>query len=251
MKESSKTGPYCTVFLVRAPKIVNTAHFAHLSVEEQSTCGRLRNEEHRARFTCAHALLRLSLAARLDIATRDLNLQAGANRRPELAPELARQHPGVDFNLSTTPGYAACAIGQGVRVGIDIELVRSGPTVAQLKDQVLSRREQDWLEHSNDPAGFFKLWTLKEAVAKADGEGLGLAFNELETLPLEDGNLDLDLRRLAQANRRWRVIALRSVVPAALAITGPVIDADILINEAMPASFRAVHVSIGAQGRAG
>ncbi len=251
MKKSLRTGSYCAVFLVRAPRIVNTAHFARLSDEEKRTCGRLRNEEHRARFTCAHALLRLTLAARLDITPRDLNLQAGVNRRPELATELARQHPGVDFNLSTTPGYVACAIAQGVRVGIDIEQVRSGPTVAQLKDQVLSRKEQDWLEHSNDPAGFFKLWTLKEAVAKADGEGLGLAFNELETLPQEDGNLDLDLRLPARATRRWRVIALRSVVPAALAITGPEIDVDIRINEAVPVLFRALHVSIGAQGRTG
>jgi len=249
MKDPSKSGPNCTVFVVRAPQVVNTAHFARLGSEEQRACRRLRHEEHRARFTCAHALLRLTLAARLHMTPQDLILQAGTNRRPELAPELARQHPGVDFNLSTTPGFAACVIGQGVRVGIDIELARPGPTVAQLKDQVLTRKEQDWLEQSNDPAGFFQLWALKEAVAKADGEGLGLPFNKLEVLPLKNGSLSLDLHLVARAARRWRLIALQSVVPGALAMAGPEIEGDIGINEQLPASFRAVHVSIGAQGR--
>lgn len=240
----------CSVFLVEAPQEVNPAHFALLSKQEKSRCSRFRNEEHRARYTCAHALLRLTLAARLDRSVKSLTLKAGRNQRPELAPELAAQHPGMDFNLSTTPGFAACVIGQGVRVGIDIERARPGRTVTQLKGEVLSHREQGWLEQSDNPADFFRLWTLKEAVAKADGEGLGLPFKQLEILPLDDGSLNLDLHQVTQEGN-WRVVALQSNVPAALAITGPDCSGKIILNNPVPATFRAVPLSIGAQGTIG
>lgn len=269
---SSRTESRCSLYLVRAPNTVDQDQLALLSSEERLSCGRLRAEAHRARYVCAHALLRQVLADQLGIAAVAVALQSGVNNRPQLAREHAALAPGLDFNLSSTPGYVACAIAFGVRVGVDVEFPKPGRHDAALLERVLTRRELAWYARSDDPQAFFRLWTLKEALAKAHGEGLGLAFDQIETLPRGDDGLDLnfDLKLDPNSNAnpdvgrrspgsqslRWRLLSLatsepQAGVPAALALAGPDTAGPIALNSGVPRGFHAVEVCIRAEGQTG
>jgi 4'-phosphopantetheinyl transferase len=248
---SHQSEPRCKLYLVEAPLTVDPAQLALLSDAERQTCTRLLNETHRARYTCAHALLRLVLADRLQIAAQKIEIQPGLNRRPELGRRHAAQAPGLDFNLSGTPGHVACAVGHDVRVGVDLEFPRPEHVIAELLERVLTHRERRWYADADDPRAFYQLWTLKEALAKADGEGLGLPFNQIETLPLGNGALDLDLSWPGRAPCRWRLLSLDAGVPAALALAGPDTSGTIALNAGVPVGFQAVDVRVMAEGQAG
>lgn len=247
--QKALTKPRCSLMLVRVPDSVDVSHAALLSAKEQRACQRLRREAHRARYACAHALLRAALAKTLNVRPSAINLQAGENKRPQLGSDHLALMPGLDFNISSTHGYAACAIAHDVRVGVDLEQAKPGQDSPDLLERVLTRDEKDWLARSKDPSAFFQLWTMKEAVAKADGEGLGLPFNQLQALPRREGDLQLDLRQAGHAAWHWRVLSLNTAVPAALAIAGPETDGDIELNAAVPPMFDAVRVSLRAEGR--
>lgn len=241
--------PRCRLLIVKAPETIEPEHFDILNDAERAACHRLRKETHRARYTAAHALLRLALSDLLNIAPATIAIREGVNKRPELAPDCAQLAPGLDFNLSSTQGFVACAIGHKVRVGVDLERVIPHRADEAMLPRVLTHSEQEWLRNSEDPAAFFRLWTLKEALSKADGEGLGLPFNQILALPREDGSIDLDLRLVHKPGWHWRVLALQGGVPAALAIAGQAVEGDITINDLSPPGFQTVEVERLAEGR--
>jgi len=90
--------------------------------------------------------------------------------------------PGSEicFNLSHAGEYAALAVGER-ELGVDIEPVgRNNPRVAR---RVMMPEELAWMEERPDER-FPILWTMKEAVSKAVGQGLGLGFEHFSVLPL-------------------------------------------------------------------
>lgn len=93
---------------------------------------------------------------------------------------------GIDFNISHSGDWVLCALSDTHQVGIDIEQVRS-VLIADF-EHVLSTAEKQQIEAAPNPYRFFyDLWTRKEAVAKAEGSGL--------LLPFQDINLDKDKAR--------------------------------------------------------
>ena len=73
-----------------------------------------------------------------------------------------------DFNLSHSAALIACAVSEAGRVGIDCERIRT------INSPALLRRIQSPLDRTSsdaDPRTFFHLWTQKEAVIKAEGNG--------------------------------------------------------------------------------
>lgn len=101
---------------------------------------------------------------------------------------------GPDFNIAHSGGIvvlAAAARASGVRVGIDIEVISD--TWAGLLDVALTRTERAALLATSKPEDeFFRMWTYKEAVVKADGRGLAVPLNCLSSLNasiLLDGTL--------------------------------------------------------------
>ena len=92
-----------------------------------------------------------------------------AYRRPYLPA-----HPAFDFNISHTDGLVACvaAVGAG-RVGVDVE--RKGRVDITEFRRVFTGEEYSRLAALPEPAEeFYRLWTRKEAVMKADGRGFYL-----------------------------------------------------------------------------
>lgn len=103
-------------------------------------------------------------------------------------------YPGIHFNISHSGSHAVCVLGEA-RLGVDIEEPRA--VRASMWRRVLTEREQDWLSGRSDKEeSFLRLWTLKEAYAKAVGKGLGLNFTAMEfSLSISGGQTEITCSR--------------------------------------------------------
>jgi 4'-phosphopantetheinyl transferase len=152
---------------------------ALLSAEELDRAGRFRFVQDQISFLFAHALTRVMLSVLLPRSPREWEFVTDELGRPGLRPGHTR-YP-VCFSLSHTRGLAACALGVGLEVGIDVETCEA----ARLLDS-----HGDWLTKAESAAlnGFapnakgdaaVQFWTLKEAFAKATGLGLYQRFGDV------------------------------------------------------------------------
>ena len=131
------------------------------------------------RFIARRGILRKIMGLYLDLPPDEVQIIYNAHGKPLLAPDLS---PSLQFNLSDSGELAALAIGIGHPLGIDIERLRPLPDGDALAVDVLSVQQ---VEHCNraDAATraniFFRLWTRREAITKAEGFGLQLTSDQL------------------------------------------------------------------------
>lgn len=74
-----------------------------------------------------------------------------------------------DFNLSHSGTLIACALADDAKVGIDVESIRPLWDEARMFEQISSPQESP--PPDTGPLLFFRYWTSKEAVIKAEGTG--------------------------------------------------------------------------------
>lgn len=144
-----------------------------LDPDECARADRFYFDPDRAIFLAAHWLLRTALTEAGPLPVEAWRFVKGRHGKPMLDPELGQ--PGLRFNLSHTKGLVACAVTTGAELGIDVELIterRAGLDIAGRyfsPAEVALMRSRPREQHG---ATFFRLWTLKEALIKATGEGL-------------------------------------------------------------------------------
>jgi len=147
-----------------------------LSVDESARANGLPDQR-RIEYVAAHGLLRWQLSELLAVPAADLVfVQPTPRSKPQLVWPAA---PRLDVNLSHTAGMVASVVGEGVRVGIDLEAI-DRPVAPAVIRRFLAESEQSWLSaHGNRNTSAIRIWTLKEAVAKALGLGLQIGFADL------------------------------------------------------------------------
>jgi 4'-phosphopantetheinyl transferase len=150
---------------------------ALLSPAEQDRAGRFRFADDRRRFTLAHAALRLLIGSYLDTEPRLVELE---QPREHGKPGVVRSE--LEFSMSHAGERALVAISPRSRVGVDVELVCRLPEAAALARAHFTEREQRHLTRAADQRELLRLWTRKEALLKATGEGLSRALKELDVL---------------------------------------------------------------------
>lgn len=139
-----------------------------LAAEERLRAARYMAETVRLRFVLARGMLRQVLAGYMDIIPNALRLAYSLRGKPFI--------PGSDlrFNLSHADGMIVLAITRGFEVGVDVERVRQMPEMATVARDNFSLYEQAslWsLPQVDQLPAFFRIWTRKEAVVKALGDG--------------------------------------------------------------------------------
>lgn len=113
------------------------------------------------------------------------NIKTSKFNRPYLPDSNA------DFNISHSGDFVVCVLSADSRVGIDIEQMKD----VDLKDFTRTMSSDQWTEihTSHNPLDtFFKYWSMKESVIKADGRGLSIPLTEIILDQNEvsyDGNL--------------------------------------------------------------
>jgi 4'-phosphopantetheinyl transferase len=194
----------------------DAADEALLDEEERQRAVRFVHARHRARFTLAHAALRLFVARCLGVEPAAVRYVAGRHGKPR----LPRTFPPLEFNLSHAESVCLLAAARERAVGVDVELVRELPDAASLAAAHFSATERDALRSLPAPerrSAFFRCWTRKEAVLKADGEGLGHALDRVD-VGLE-GAASVRLPRPGET-REWSVVDLPA--PSEYAAAGAV-----------------------------
>jgi len=173
---------------------------AWLSAPERAACAAFAHAHHRWQATVTRALLRWALSQRQpNVRPQDWAFATGAWGKPQVSGPLPRA-AAPHFNVTHTEGLialAVCAPGSGVEVGVDAErlpaqvgqAVERGDEVMGWAELALSATEWAGLQRT-PPAQRHRLalriWTLKEAWAKARGEGLSLPLTELTLWPSVD-----------------------------------------------------------------
>lgn len=197
---------------------------ATLSADEQQRADRFRSGQLRNRFIAGRATLRAILARYLAASPAAIAFQYNARGKPSLAPPWDRR--GLGFNLSHAKGLALVAVAGGREVGVDVEF---GPIrhLAGMVARWFSAEEQrQWqaLPAADQPAGFFRAWTCKEAWLKALGAGLSLPLEQVSVAVAPDEPPRLlstggDPREAGQ----WRLKCLPPAAGyvAAVAVRGP------------------------------
>lgn len=85
----------------------------------------------------------------------------------------------INFNISHAGQYVLCAVSFEHHMGIDIEFVDRGLDIHDFTEY-FTREQWNSINNSEDPVfRFFEYWTMKEAVIKADGRGLGIPLQEV------------------------------------------------------------------------
>ncbi len=129
----------------------------------------------------AEALVRPWLGTRLDRPADTLDLRRDARGRPSLRLEGAAG-PAPDVNWSHSGALLVVALGEGVRVGVDVEWLRPRPQAMALAQRFFTRDEAAALARlppETADLAFVRLWCAKEAVLKAHGHGLSFGLDRL------------------------------------------------------------------------
>jgi 4'-phosphopantetheinyl transferase len=144
-----------------------------LSPDEAERAGRYRFEADTLRYVQARCLLREVLSFYKNCAPEDIIFEYTRHKKPVLKGEPPH---GVQFNLSHSGDMVALAVSCGRNVGIDIEKVRDDMRESDCSPGYFSETECAAIRslHGHAKAElFFRIWTRKEALLKATGEGIG------------------------------------------------------------------------------
>lgn len=165
---------------------------ATLSPDEKARAERFRFEKHRDRFIAGRGMVREILGRYLQSQPAALRFDYLMNGKPALAGKFASG--GIHFNLSHSEDLALVAVTRIGIVGVDVECVREIKEVDDLVARFFSRRENELFQKvpsPEKPVAFFNLWTRKEALLKATGEGItrSLSLVEVSFLPGEPARL--------------------------------------------------------------
>ncbi len=186
-----------------------------LSDAELCKVSRFRFARDRQSYFWAHVLARTMLAHFSGAAAEAISFESAPFGKPFInRPEGARK---LNFNLSHTAGFVACALSRNRRVGVDVERISN--CKPELACEVFTRSEARNLAETaplQRASAFCRLWTLKEALVKALGCGLSMPFDSFE--------IDLSTHRLLTASRgvgnpaHWHFASMHADADAILSV---------------------------------
>lgn len=134
----------------------------------------------------AEALVRPWLAGMLGVPADALPLVRDARGRPRLLAPCARHDP----SWSHSGDRLLVGVGEGVRLGVDLERLRPRPRALVLARRFFAPAEAQALSALPEAAretAFVRLWCAKEAVLKAHGRGLAFGLDRLVFVDTIDG----------------------------------------------------------------
>ncbi|MGC8548838.1 MAG: 4'-phosphopantetheinyl transferase family protein [Acidobacteriaceae bacterium] len=198
-----------------------------LDASELRRAERFRPPIHRAQWVRSHTGMRQILSGYLHCQPADVVFRRGPNGKPFLEKPAPDAPNPPHFNLSHSHDWCALAVASQLDLGIDIQVPHTvNPSLwrrvltPQEKSQIITLQPED-----RDPA-FFRCWTRKEAIGKADSQGVYLHLKQTETglLPLPVGNIIHTATNTAGTPTPWHVtdLTLPAGLYGAIATAAPV-----------------------------
>ncbi len=160
--------------------------FGWLSDEEKKRARRMRVESLRRRFSIAHGVVREILGGYLHQPPADIEFEITPSGKPILGGRSANLNPMLQFNFSHSDELLLLAVCQGYELGIDVELMSKEIEHGAISRHFFALDEISWLQSlapEHQAEAFYRLWTCKEAVLKADGSGLRQSLEAMKIVP--------------------------------------------------------------------
>jgi 4'-phosphopantetheinyl transferase len=155
---------------LRKPVVGPAALAGMLSADEASRASALGSAAERRRFLASRGQLRLLLAGYLRIGPRAIRLGRGTNGKPILTSRAGQ--PPLRFSVSHSGEHVLYALSRAGEVGADVQRVQPELEWSGLAARFFAPEETCRLRAGGPAAGregFYRLWTQKEAMAKAAG----------------------------------------------------------------------------------
>ncbi len=193
---------------------------------EESRARRMGSPRRRREFLVARGALRRVLAGTLGIDPLLVPIVQGAHGKPRLGSD---RRPPIGFNFSHSGDRFVVAIALGMEPGVDIERIRARRDLAGLARWSFSPAEQEEVAAAPEPMdAFYRVWSRKEAVIKADGRGIAIGLDRFDVNAGEPSAL-LDARWEGAAPgeaAHWSLHSLEapSGYAAALAVRRPAVE---------------------------
>lgn len=182
-------------FLINHPQHV-------INKEELKRAQRYYHKKDHDRFIICRTILKLLLEQHTNILATKINIKVDPNKKP-----YVNTTPNLFFNISHSGAYAAMAFSN-TQVGIDIEKIKSKPIEREIITSIFNNTEANLIINApNTNQLFYKLWTRKEALAKASGTGID---NHFKKLPSRNGTHNVKNLDTAY-NGKWEVFSLNLV----------------------------------------
>lgn len=146
-----------------------------LSSEELDRASRYFHQKDKETFIVTRYFLRTILPAFIpNLVTSKIQFHFSDNKKPAV--------DGIEFNVSHSGDYVFTAISPSP-IGVDIEAIDPQFDYPPLLNKHFSIEEQSFITSGkNKQLNFYVLWTRKEAILKASGEGLIDQLNEVDVL---------------------------------------------------------------------
>ncbi|MBS1799373.1 MAG: 4'-phosphopantetheinyl transferase superfamily protein [Acidobacteria bacterium] len=164
-----------------------------LTLEEQERAERRRAGRVREEFVVARACLRLLLGSALDIEPPGVLLTEGLYGKPA----VFQDRRSISFNVTHSRGMILIALSRSGDVGIDIERIDSSLDIMEVAESAFHPDEVASLRSIDSPEtkrlAFYRCWTQKEAIIKADGRGLSLPLTCFKVPLLSSTSLPIEI----------------------------------------------------------
>lgn len=148
-----------------------------LDAEEILRASKFYKKEDRERFITGRAVLKKLLGLYLKRSPELIKIIPDQNKKP-----VIKDYRHLHFNVSHSKDCIAFAIAD-TNVGIDVEYINDNFNYSLIAQSCFTIAEINYIKESFIPVNeFFKIWTRKEALLKADGKGLNDDMNALNCL---------------------------------------------------------------------
>lgn len=154
---------------------------ALLSSEEVQRAKRFKFSKDHDRFIARHGILRILLSSFTGFEISNLEIKKEENGKPFLSGQNTQN--AIHFNISASDYIAAYCFSKIKGIGIDIEKIRDIPDMMDIVASNYTEREAFKIAHCEEGKRldmFYKIWTRKEAVLKAQGVGLLVPLNSVD-----------------------------------------------------------------------
>ena len=150
-----------------------------VSPAEAARAGRMRSPRRRHEFLVCRGVLRRILGTALGVDPLAVPIVEGEHGKPRLGPD--RRLPPIGFNVSHSGSRFVVAVARGMAPGVDVERMRPRRSIAALARRFFSPAEREAVGADPDRLrAFYRVWSRKEAVIKADGRGVGLGLDRFD-----------------------------------------------------------------------
>ncbi|HTQ27539.1 MAG TPA: 4'-phosphopantetheinyl transferase superfamily protein [Puia sp.] len=153
-----------------------------LEPEENKRAERFHRDADRLRFITGRISLKWLAGQYLDCPSTDIQIRKGKNSKPFLQHRSNRK---IYHNIAHSGDYVLIALADS-ELGVDLEKMEDSFNYEEVLSMSFSPAELAFIQKAeNQRSCFYRLWTIKEALAKATSRGLD---DGLQSLPSLDGD---------------------------------------------------------------